>query len=83
MIKGNNENINEYIMLDYNGGEKVLGNTALKSFKEAPINYNSHAASKIFFWILCCWIDVLWVQSKKNNCENLTLFMGEFKSEVF
>ena len=33
--------------------------------------------------IIALWIDVLRVQSRKNNSENLTIFRGKFKSENF
>ena len=40
--------------------------------------------SRKHFWgTLCLWIDVLRVQSRKNNSENLTIFRGEFKTENF
>ena len=36
---------------------------------------------KHFLGTLCLWIDVLRVQSRKNNSENLTIFRGKFKTE--
>ena len=36
---------------------------------------------KYFLKTSCLWIDVLRVQSRKNNSENLTLFSGVFKTE--
>ena len=38
---------------------------------------------KTIFWTLCLWIDVLRVQSRENNSENLILFRCEFKTENF
>ena len=64
-----------------NDAQKIF-NTARKSIKEARNNYNSHEASKTFFWTLCSWIDVLRVQPRKNNSENLTRFRGGFKTEA-
>ena len=38
---------------------------------------------KHIFWSLCCWIDALRVQSRKNNSENLNIFRGAFKTKNF
>ena len=36
-----------------------------------------------FLWTICCWIDFLSEQSRKNNCENLTILRDEIKTENF
>ena len=58
-------------------------NDPQKSIKVARINYISHEASKTYFCTLRWWIDVLRVQSRENNSENLTRFRGGFKTENF
>ena len=43
---------------------------------EVQINYNSYESSKFFFGPYAGWMGVFRMESRKNNSENVTRFMG-------